>query len=287
MLAVLAALALAQDQDPAGASPFPRDTFGSFTVIFPTTLAGEMLALDNGVGARFDIDRDLRTSTSFAFDLNVHWGIEPEGGALILNFAGIWIDGRATLAVPTSYGGDMYAAGSTIETRGNWMWYEVGYAMQGFAAEGALQLYLGPTVAASWIGVKQTAEEFGLFTLLIGLRGGAIFRPVPFLAFGVEGGAWIGGMAWDVVDCRATCDDRDHKEYRASAWSAMVSVWASLDVLENVTLRVGYYFRTAHTSSTVDRHTHFLGAPDVPGLREDRDVTLRYGGPAVSVEIHY
>jgi hypothetical protein len=264
--------------------PFFRDSWGAFTLIFPSDFEGKQTSINGATGATLNFDRDLNVGTDFAFDLNVHFAIErDEGMFLILNFSGMWYSGTQVLPAPVTYGGTTYAAGSSFKTEGHWLWYEFGAGYQVPLLGDTLQLFGGVSLAFQQLTVEQTDEFNSLFTALVGVRGGAILRPFPFLSFGVEAGAWVGGMGWEEEDW---WEDRGTR-YDASSWSTMVSVWVSLDLHPHVSVRAGYYIRAVATESNEDHHTHSPTGAVIPGLHEDDDLVFRFAGPVIALEIHY
>lgn len=284
LLPLFAAAAAAQDRpDPErDRRPPPqeedevRDSWGCLNIIFPTDFDGKVFARENGMGARLNFNDDFGLDVRMAMDLNIHFCVDPEGGFMIVDFSGVWFEGSETFKAPSTYGGKLYPAGSAIKSEGHWIWYELGYGYQFWAVDDALQLFAGFSFAFDSFEIQQTQQYVSTYTVMIGGRGGVIFRPVPFFAAGIEVGAWTGGAKFEA----------DHDDFAASSWSTLLNVWVAIDIHPNVSLRFGYYVRMAAAEAEHNRHSKGPGGV-VTTTKEDQDLFMRMGGPMIAVEFHY
>lgn len=258
--------------------PWYRDSWVAFSLILPQHFDGKTFARENGVGSRQDFEHGLGIDVDIAFDLNIHYAVDE--GFMIFNVAGVWWEGDTTTTGAIPYGGVNYPAGTEFHSEGRWLWYELGYGYQvGF--DDVILVFGGFSLAADNVQFETLQQNPALqdqymesITILVGARGGIVFRPFPFIAFGVEAGAWVGGLTYEM---------EEDVRYDLSSWSTLVHVWAGVDVHEFVSIRVGYYLRAFEVESD---HRH-PAAGGVGQRLEDDDVFLRYGGLMVSLVLHY
>jgi hypothetical protein len=275
------ALALLQDSHPEEYGRMYRDSWGTLSYIYPTQLDGKIFSFENGVGSRQDFHDTFDISVDFAFEINVHYAVDPEGGYMVINFSGVWFSGRGpALTAPTPYGGQVYPPGTSFHSEGHWLWYELGYGYQFDVVGDSFQVYGAFTFAGDNWEIVQTQRSLptnqymSTYTVQVGGRGGAVFRPLPFVAVGVEAGAWIGGLRYD--------RERD-VTYNLSSWSTLVNFYVSADLAPTCSVRFGYSWRAVSVESD---HTHPANGA-IPRRDEDDDAFMRFGGPVFSIELHY
>ncbi len=276
LLALLAQAKPRVQPPPENLGPIERGTWGTLSYIYPAHLDGKSFMDENAVGGRLDFEDHFGIDIDFAFELDIHYEIGEDTGFMVINFTGVWFSGDGTFGAPTAYGGLIYPAGTSWRSEGHYLWYELGYGYQFRIIGESLMVWGAFTFAGdNWV-ITQTQSSLPTdqyhysYTVLAGGRVGAVFRPLPFLAVGVEAGGWLGGL---------TYKDDERVEYSNSSWSTMVKFWVSVDVSPGISARFGYYLRAADMESD---HTHAA-----PTRAENDDLFIRFGGPIFSIEFHY